>query len=173
MYPFKVFTALKNIFIRFYNYFQRTHKKPVTSFSKKEESYSNFLKKNIPNISTLNNNCALVALYIAKPEINEKKIIEGFNKRATGWEHPDRNGITNSEFDQSLDYLGLHEITSYVECDDYYTVTQFIKEYKNTVCVILVFGHFLCYTGNCFYDYFGKSTLLPNKRILAIWKFQS
>ena len=150
MCPLKSFIAFKNILVRLYSYLKRKYKKTVTSLSKKEENYNNFLKKKNSNISTLNNNCALVALYIAKPEIGEEKIIEAFNKCATGWEHPDRNGITNSEFDQSLDYLGLHETTSYIKCDDYYTVTQFIKEYKNTVCVILVFGHFLCYTGNCF-----------------------
>ena len=169
----KYFIVLRDNLVGLYNYFKRKYKKIFISLSKKEGNYSEFLQSKISNILNLNNNCALVALHIAKPEIDEKEIIEAFNECATGWEEPDRNGITNSEFDQSLDYLGLHDITSYVECDSHYTVERFIKEYKNTTCVVLVFGHFLSYTQNCFYDYFGRSELLPHRRILAIWQFQN
>lgn len=138
---------------------------------KKKISYNRILHEKIPNILNLRNNCSLVALHIAKPNLGENKIIEAFNRCANKWEDIDRNGITNSEFDQVLDFLKLHSSTKYIECKNNYLIIDFIKEYKNKKCVILIPGHFMTYTKNKFYDYFGSSQRYNSEKVLAIWVF--
>ncbi len=116
----------------------------------------------IPKEIQGSHDCALQALHVVCPEISVKSMRNSFNLCCDHWPH---QGVTNKEFNISINHLEVRNRFQY--CDDDSIVLNHLLQKKNAIFIALIYGHFtVIHKGRIIDDYTNYDS---NQKVYCYW----
>ena len=108
--------------------------------------------------------CALVALYAVVPHVSEDELISAFMHCAESWPYA---GVTNKEFNITVNYLGLK---FEYDASDGQTVGNLAGK-RDERCVALLYGHFIAMRKGRIVGRDTNMFLGPETKVYCSWRF--